>query len=198
MTAAAQQQGESQLTLRQGIWADAPTIFSAVLAEKMNPLVGLSPTRFLVAERRGSGGSGEVVGFGQTRPLQPGAVELLSLTVLPEHRQGCRWTVCDITCMDQSAALAVPRGAAACLRGELCSSLQPGIHQATVDPLNPAAARPRLARWCRGEGVGSALISALVAAAPAGHDIYLTTIGRRVALYERQGFQEVPQNEVPE
>ena len=36
-----------------------------------------------------------------------------------------------------------------------------------------------------------------MAAAPAGQDIYLTTIGRRAALYERAGFQEVPRSEVP-
>ena len=84
------------LTLRPGSWQDALTIFKAVLAERMNPLVGLAPARFTVAERGSGGGgggrAGEVLGFGQLRSLEEGrSVELASLTVLPEHRWAGGW-----------------------------------------------------------------------------------------------------------
>lgn len=72
--------GQQGLALRQGEWKDLPLIATTIVKEKMNPL-GLQPTRFYVAEINGA-----VVGFGQVRPLLPGAVELASLSVLPEHR----------------------------------------------------------------------------------------------------------------
>lgn len=49
---------------------------------------------------------------------------------------------------------------------------------------------------CRGKGVGAALIQALLSSA-GSQDVYLVTIGRRVSLYERAGFKEVPREEVP-
>lgn len=70
------------LTFRAGNWHDTPLIFSSVLAESMNPLVGFSPGRFTIAEKGGA-----VVGFGQVRPLRGGSLELASLVVLPKHRQ---------------------------------------------------------------------------------------------------------------
>lgn len=44
--------------------------------------------------------------------------------------------------------------------------------------------------------MATALIAALIARAQ-GKDLFLTTIGRRTAMYERNGFQEVPREEVP-
>ncbi|GAB4814367.1 hypothetical protein N2152v2_001413 [Parachlorella kessleri] len=94
----------------------------------MNPLIGLNPPDFTAAES-----DGRLVGFGRLKPLQPGAVEMTSVFVFPEHR---------------------------------------------------------------GRGVGTAIIRSLCASA-GSQDVYLTTIGRRVALYERFGFVEVPQCDIP-
>ena len=80
--ASASAQGELKgLALRPATWHEMPTIFKGVLQERMNPLIGLNPADFTAAER-----DGHLVGFGRIKPLQPGAVELTSLVVLPEYR----------------------------------------------------------------------------------------------------------------
>ena len=74
---------EHLLTLCGGRGADALTIGTRIVREKMNPLF-LSPERFVVATP--SAESKEVLGFGQLRPAPGVAWELASLVVEPEHR----------------------------------------------------------------------------------------------------------------
>ena len=68
---------------RTAVGADALTIGTRIVREKMNPLF-LSPERFVVATP--SAESKEVLGFGQLRPAPGVAWELASLVVEPEHR----------------------------------------------------------------------------------------------------------------
>lgn len=83
----------ARVQLRPGRAADRPAFLRGILREKLNPL-SLDPARFTVAERTdgGSGGGGQVVGFGQIKPLGGCALELSTLIVAEEERwaAGCR------------------------------------------------------------------------------------------------------------
>ena len=156
----------------------------------MNPL-GLDPLRFTVAE--GPGG-GELLGFGQLRPLgfegsgggeggAPPTLELATLIVLPPHRWvgGVGWV----------GRVGVWRGGAGLpVRGdERCGAAPAPALQPPAHPPHPP--------WHRsGRGVGSALVAALLQRA-GGARVLLLTLDRTAPLYLRQGFVHAPLPSLP-
>ena len=146
-----------------------------------------------MAERRPPGGGpAQLVGIGQLKPLSGGAaLELASLVVADSARCGPGWP--------RLAGWPLLRCAVLCCAvlcaSWLCSRLQVlhGMHAARmlVDALmlcscpsiTPCHALT-IRRGRRGQGVGTALIGALVRRA-AGQPVYLTTISQRAELYRR-------------
>jgi ribosomal protein S18 acetylase RimI-like enzyme len=52
-----------------------------------------------------------------------------------------------------------------------------------------------ISHTCRGQGIGEALVRHLCGGS--ADAVFLTTIGRRRAFYERAGFRELPFAQVP-
>lgn len=135
----------------------------------MNPLGIGDASNFLVAES--SAPERAVLGFGQLRQLQPGALELASLVVLPQSRHEPKF---------KTNALAT-----ASREPQVAGSSSASQHRQPP----PTALR-------RGQGLGGELIRELVQRA-GGQAVYLVTTGQRVPLYERHGFRELRAEQAP-
>lgn len=135
-----------------------------------------------MAERQPPGGGpAQLVGIGQLKPLSGGAaLELASLVVADSARCGPGWP--QLAGWPLLLRCVLPGSAAACW-GSTARTLACWLVLCSCPSIAPCHALT-IRHGRRGQGVGTALVGALVQRA-GGQPVYLTTISRRAELYRR-------------
>ena len=157
-------------------------ILKTLLSEKLNPL-SLDLARFVVA----TDAQGTLAGFGQVKPLEENKMELSSLVVYPQYRY-------------ESISIRMI-GYRFIERVYMNRRIEGHLHGSILLVLTwPADAIQYYCQWfssalplmskisfCRGRGLGQQIVSELLSCA-GSNDVYLITVTKRSAFYQRCGF----------